>query len=210
MKQTSQRFSSIIFAFLVLVVAAVVFFEFVQPEYGNLMALKGQVSAQQQFLANQQEIATKMQSVLASVGNQASSSQAVNLALPVGVDSAGAIAQLYGLAGASSLTIQSVGISLQAAQQTASQSTAASAPGTANVASLIKPAGSITFQVTASGSYEGLKTFLQGLETNVRIFDVKALSIKPVPTVTTAGAVVNGSQDLYNYSITVVAYYQSP
>ncbi len=209
MKQTTQRFSGIIFSFLILVVAAVAFFEFVEPEYVNFMTLKGQVVAQQQFLATQQEIATKMQSVLATEANQASSSQAVNLALPVGVDSAGALAQLYGLAGASSLTIQNIGVSLQAAQQTAAQSTAASPSGAVSVASLIKPAGSITFQIAASGSYEALKTFLQGIETNVRIFDVTALSIKPVPTVTTAGAVVNGSQDLYNYNMTVVAYYQS-
>lgn len=206
MKKPTGKFSSLIFALLIIVAAVVVLFEFVKPEYANLMTLKGNAASEQQFLTNQQQIITRMQGVLASESNQASSSQAVNLALPVGVNSAGALAQLYGIAGVSGITIQSVGVSLQAAPQNASPSTASKAA--VSVASLIKPAGSLTFQIAAAGSYEGLKNFLHGLETNVRIFDVTALSIKPVPTVTASGAALNGSQDFFNYTMTVVAYYQ--
>ncbi len=209
MKQTTRQFSNILLAFLILAVAVFAFFYFVQPEYGNLMTLKGIMANDQQFLATQQKIAAQVQAALSTEGSQSSSSQAVALALPVGPDTAGALAQIYGLASANGIIVESVGVSLQTATQAAPQSTSASASGTANLASLIQPAGSITFQIAATGSYEALKTFLEGLETNVRIFDVTGLSIKPVPAVTTAGAVANGAQDLYNSNMTVVAYYQS-
>ncbi len=209
MKQTTRQFSGILLALLILVIAVFMFFYLVQPEYGNLMTLKGTVANDQQFLATQQKIAAQVQGAITAEESQSSSSQAIAFALPVGPDTAGALAQIYGLAAANGMTVESVGVSLQSATQSAPQSTSASASGTASLASLIKPAGSITFQVSATGSYEALKAFLGGLETNVRIFDVTALSVKPVPTVTTAGASVNGTQDLYNYNLTVVAYYQS-
>ena len=206
MKQTTSRFSGILLALLLLVLAGVGFFEFVQPSYANLMALRGQEQAERTFLADEQNIATKAQSVLADYQGQGSSTQAMNMALPIGPNSAGAITQLYGLASASGLTVQSVGISMTSASQSAS--TAAAGPAGTTAASLIKPYSTITFQVTAMGSYESLKTFLQGLEDNVRVFDVTSLSIQPVTTVTSGGAVVTGNQDLYNYTIGVVAYYQ--
>jgi Tfp pilus assembly protein PilO len=78
-----------------------------------------------------------------------------------------------------------------------------------SAASLVTPKGSVTFQIVASGSYESLKTFLQGLESNVRIFDVTGLSIKPITSVTTGGVSQAAVQDFYNYTITAVAYYQS-
>ncbi len=208
MKQTTSRFSGIILALLLLLLAGVGYFEFVQPAYANLMMLRGQEQAERAFLASEQTIATKAQSVLADYQGQSSSTQAMNMALPIGPDSANAITQLYGLASASGLTVQSVGVSQSAAPQSAVQPAAANGSSVVTAASLIKPYGTLTFQVTAMGSYESLKTFLQGLENNVRLFDVSALSIQPVTSVTSGGAVITGTQDLYNYTLSVVAYYQ--
>ena len=200
MKPTTKRLSGTLFALFLLVVAAFVFFELVQPEYGNLMTLKGDAVSEQQLFANEQKLVLQAQSVLGTYQSQSSSTQAVNLAMPIGPNSAEALAQLYGLATNSSLAMQSVGISLQTSPQS-SQSTGALA--------LIKSQSSVTFQITATGSYEALKTFLQGLENNVRVFDVTGLSIHPVNSITSTGASQVAAQDFYTYTITAVAYYQS-
>jgi Tfp pilus assembly protein PilO len=209
MKQTASQASGFLLALLLLVLAAVGFFEFVKPAYANLMTLKGQVAADRALLASEQQLATKAQDVLTQYEAQSSSTQAVNLALPVGPDSADAIAQLYGVASASGLQVANVGIAVSAAPRNAVATTAYVANGTSTTAAaVIKPYGTLTFQLSATGSYEALKTFLQGLEQNVRVFDVTALSIRPVATLTTSGVTLLGSQDLYTYSITATAYYQ--
>jgi Tfp pilus assembly protein PilO len=203
MKITTKLFSSTLLSLLLLVVAAIAFFELVQPEYATLMVLKGKEASEQQFLANEQKLVTQAQSLLSSYQSQSPSAQAVNLAMPIGQNSAQAIAQLYGLATNSGLVIQSIGVSLQSAPQNSASTAASSA------SSLVTPKGSITFQVVSSGSYESLKTFLQGLESNVRIFDVTGISIRPMTSVTTSGVSQVSVQDFYNYTITAVAYYQS-
>ncbi|MDR3582172.1 MAG: hypothetical protein P4L67_02765, partial [Candidatus Pacebacteria bacterium] len=119
MKSTTKRLSSTFLALLLLAIAAIAFFELVQPEYTTLMTLKGKAASEQQLLASEQKLVTQAQSVLDSYQSQSSSTQAVNLAMPIGQDSAGAVAQLYGLATNSGLVVQSVGISLQAAPQAA-------------------------------------------------------------------------------------------
>jgi len=202
MKSTTKRLSSTFLALLILVIAAIAFFELVQPEYANFITLKGKAVSAQQFLVSEQKLVTQAQSVLDSYQGQSAGTQAVNLAMPIGQDSAEAIAQIYGLATNSGLVVQGVGISLQAAPQ--------DSRSTASAASLIVPRGTITFQVAASGSYESLKTFLQGLESNVRVFDVTGLTIHPMNTVTGSGVASASTQDFYSYSITAVAYYQSP
>jgi hypothetical protein len=201
MKQTTKRLVSTLFALLLLVIAAIAFFELVQPEYTNLMALKGQAVGEKQLLVNEQKIVAQVQSVLSTYQSQSSGTQAVNLAMPIGANNAEALAQLYGLATNSSLAVQSVGISLQNAPQSSGNASSSAA--------LIKPKSSITFQLAANGSYEALKTFLQGLENNVRVFDVTGLSIHPVNAVTNAGVAPASTQDFYTYTITAVAYYQS-
>lgn len=204
MKATTKRLSSTVLAILILVGAVVVFFELVQPEYTTLMTLKGKQASEQDLLTSQKKLVTQAQSVLATYQSQASSTQAVNLAMPMGQNSATAIAQIYGLATNSALSIQGISISLQ----NASQSTQTNS-NSSTTSSLLRAKGSVTFQISASGSYEALKTFLQGLEANVRVFDVTGLSVHPVNAVTSNGVSQASTQDLYTYSITAVAYYQS-
>lgn len=208
MKQTSSKLSGIILAFLLVILAAIGFFEFVRPAYANLMTLKGTAAAARSSLAADQTLAKKAQSVLADYSSQSTSMQAINLALPQGPNTAEALAQIYGVAQASGLSIGSVGISISSAPQSVAASTPASASGTVSIASLIQPTGSLTFQISATGSYEAFKSFLQNLEQNVRIFDVTKFSLHPISSLTTSGATVLGSQDLYSYSLTAVAYYQ--
>jgi len=211
MKQETKRLSSILIAGLILIAALVVYFEFVVPAYTDLQAVKGQVQSEQALYANENQVATKVKSLLASYQSDAASSQAVAMALPVGPNVAGALAQVYGIAANTGITLQGTGISVQAVQATTPPpSSDASSSALADVAaagSIVKPIGSVSLQVTGSGTYENLKNFLNGLATNIRIFDVTAISIQPGPTA--AGKAQVGTQDMFNYTITVVTYYQS-
>lgn len=210
MKQDTKRFTSIIISILLLVAALVLYFEFIIPAYTSLEGLKGQEQSEQTLLANENKVVTEVQSLLATYQNDSSSSQSVALALPVGQDVAGALAQVYGIAANSNVTVQGVAISVQAVQS-ASPSTANAAGQVADAATagaIVKPVGTVSLQLNGTASYENFKTFLQGLATNIRIFDVNSISLQPVGTITTSKSA--SAQDIFNYGITVVTYYQSP
>jgi Tfp pilus assembly protein PilO len=227
MKQDSKRLSSVLFAGFLLIAAILVYFELIVPAYGQLQIDKGQDLSEKALYSNEKQIVTQVQALLSTYQNQSAANQSVALALPVGQNTADAIAQVYGIATNAGLSIRSMGIAVQAVQATAvANSTVPTSGQIANAAagggSIVEPTGTVSLQVTGTGSYESFKTFLQGLETNIRIFDVTAVSIEPAinstvqPVVTTKGQTVQtnqvtqaNSQDMFNYTLTAVTYYQA-
>ena len=204
MTQETKRLSSIIIAALILAAALMVYFEFIIPAYTSLQLVKGQEESETTLYANEQQVVSKVKSLLTTYQNDASSSQLVAMALPVGPDVSGALAQIYGIATNANVSIQEAQISTQAVQAVTAPATTVATVAAAG--SIVKPTGAVSFQVTGSGSYESFKSFLQGLETNIRIFDVTAISLQPAGVVATKTQAANA--DTFNYTITVVTYYQ--
>ncbi|HVO28539.1 MAG TPA: hypothetical protein VMT81_00970 [Candidatus Paceibacterota bacterium] len=206
MTQSSKRLASIVVALLLVAGALVFLFELIQPEYAGMEAIKGKIESEQELLASEQQAVAQAQQLLTQFQNESQSENSVSLAVPNGEDLAGALAQIYGLAANSNITIQSVGISTPVLQ-----APSAPAGGTA-ATSIVKPLADIAFTVSATGSYEDLKNFLSGLETNIRILDVAGISINPLSEAAPAAgakAGSGGSGDLFSYSLNIHAYYQT-
>jgi hypothetical protein len=200
MKQNTKRLYSMIFALVFVVAALVVYFDFLVPAYADLQTSKGHQISEQNLLTNEQQIVQQFQGLMAAYQSQAASDQPINIALPVGPHLADAIAQIYGIANANSVGITNMAIASELAPAPAS---AAGVAGAASTGEIVKPIGGITFTLGVSGSYENFENFIAMLETNMRIFDVKQISIQP------SGAVGKGSSDFFNYGLTVESYYQS-
>lgn len=177
---------------LFLVSSLVVYFQFIQPAYEDAQNIKAQQLSQQNFLDSEKAVVKQVQDLISSYEGQVQIQQAVSAALPLSPDAAGALAQLYGLAQDNSLVVQSVSVGFSGGSG-----------GGVSQFSLQKPVGTINFQLNVVGTYESFKTFLSMLETNIRIFDLKSLNIQP--TSATGG---KSAPDLYNYGLTVSAYYQ--
>jgi Tfp pilus assembly protein PilO len=203
MKQESKRLSSIIIAALIIAAALVVYFEFIVPTYTNLETVKGQEESDATAYKNEAALVNQVKSLLTTYQSDTASSQTVGMALPVGQDVSGALAQIYGIAANTGVTVTNTAISTQAVQAVVPSSADGSAVG----GSIIKPTGTVSFQITGSGSYESIKNFLHGLATNIRIFDVAAISLQPDGTAATKTQAAN--LDMFTYSITVVTYYQA-
>ena len=206
MKQETKRLYSLIIAAVIVIAAIVVYFEFIVPAYTNLETVKGQEESETTLYANETQIVKQGNQLLVTYQSDASSSQSIAVALPVGEDLSGALAQIYGIATNANVVIQNVGISAQAVAAqgvgTGGQIANAAAAG-----SVIKPTGTVSFQIAGYGSYESFKSFLLGLETNIRIFNVTTISLQPAaaaPATKTQAA----NPDVFNYTITVVTYYQ--
>ncbi len=217
MKQDSKRLTSILIAALLLAGALVVYFSFIVPAYGNLETLKGQMQSESTLYANENQIVTKANNLLASYQNNSSSVAEVSLALPIGPNIADALAQIYGIASSAGFTVQSAAVATQAVTPAQQQSSAAAQGGgqVANAAStgaVVMPTGAVTFQLSGMGTYESFKSFLQGLETNIRVFDVTGISLQPLSSgnpVSTGKGAPAASADNFNFTITAVTYYQA-
>ena len=196
-----------------IVVAFIVFFDLLQPAYANLETAKSQELSQDNFISNEQQIVSQVKSLISSYASQSAGQQSVGMALPSGENLAGALAQIYGLASADNIAVKNIGIAVQAPQPQAATapSSAVASSGGGQIAqaaaggSIVKGVGIINLQITAEGSYEGFKSFLHGLETNIRIFDMKSFSIQQSSLA--FGKAVNPDNFIYN--IGVATYYQS-
>ena len=191
---------------LVLLVASLMtYFQFITPAYDETQQIKSKQLGRSFFLKEEQSTIEKVQGLISSYQTQGQIQNAVSLSLPTNPDIGGALAQIYGISKNSGLVFQSASISSLSIQSVDSGAPLRDGTGesvaVAPSFSLQKPIGSVSFNVRLNGSYEGLKDFLDLLQTNIRIFDVKTLSISP------AGA-SGASIGIFNYDLSVVAYYQ--
>lgn len=202
MKQNSKRLSSIIISLALVVIALVVFFDFIMPEYANIMQSKGQISAENGIYETESQAVTAVQNVIDQYKQQQGSGEAIALSLPDDQDVAGALAQVYGIAQNNNVAIQSISVSSPMIQAPIGASGG-------EASSTASPIGSFSLQLSAAGSYENFKNFISGIETNIRIFDVRGVSLSSASQVA-PGKNGAGTQDFFNYSITVETYYQAP
>jgi Tfp pilus assembly protein PilO len=191
-------------ALVFLVASLLIFFDLIEPAYGNLQMEKGQQLSDQQFLSSEQDTVAKAQQLLTDYQNDMKDEANLSLAMPSGPDVAGGLAQIYGIAAASGIAVQTIDISSPAVQVPPVQP--GSTPLTAS--QIVKPIGNITFQIAGTGSYEAFKAFLATLETNIRIFDLASLSMQPLLSTQTSKSAVNA--DLFTYNISATTYYQLP
>src|SRR5438445_71897 len=98
MKQTSKRMVSIGLALLFVVIALLVFFNLIQPEYATLQDLKGKVVGEEDLLALETKAVEQVQKLVNDFKNKTQDNASVALAMPSNADLAGALAQIYGLA----------------------------------------------------------------------------------------------------------------
>lgn len=197
--------------------AFLIFFDLIQPAYGDLQAKKGKEVSARAFLQGEEQLVAQAKKLIDQYASATAAADTLALSMPSGQNLAGALAQLYGIAQNNGLAIQSVSVSpatVVAAQSRApSQSDATGgAGGTGGAGALtpsqiVRPMGMIAFQVTAAGSYESLKAFLAGIETNIRLFDVTGLAIQSAAP---SSGGKGGSANFFTYTITVATYYQLP
>jgi Tfp pilus assembly protein PilO len=198
MKQSAKRFISSIVSLLLLVAAFVVFFNFVQPAYREVAALKGKLLSLQTSGAEQAAVFKSIQALNQTYNESQEAREAVSLALPLTPALAEALAQVNGLVINNNLSAQSYIISA-VSEPVLSEEARRSSGISGGDSITIQPAIPISFSLRLTGSYGDFKNFLKQLETNVRIFDVKTLSVQKAS---------QSDQDFYLYDLTVTTYYQ--
>jgi Tfp pilus assembly protein PilO len=183
-------------ALLFIVGAFIFYFDFISPAYQDMEALKGKLVSEQNLLAQESTMVKQVQKNINSYNNATQAQSLISQFLPSTQDISGAVTQIYGIAGINNMSIQSISIS----PASIIPPTVSNSSSSVN----IKSFGSITFSFSVSGSYESIKSFIYDIETNMRIFDIKSLSISPVQSAQGSSA----PKDLFTCNLSIQTYYQ--
>ena len=189
-----------ILGLVLLVASMVLYFEFILPVYDEVLAIKAQKLGREEFLNGKKSIIKQVQSLIDTYEGQGQVQQVVSLTLPAEEDIGGAIAQLNGLARNSGFIVRSLSISTTDFYGGEANE---SGNGENSAAVIQKPIGRVSISASMAGSYDNLKSFISLLETNVRIFDLENLAISP-----NLSGNKGSAQDIFEYSLGVVTYYQ--
>lgn len=191
MKPSTKRLLSLVAALVMAFAAVVVYFNLTVPEYSSADAIRADVYSRQQLVSDQKNAIASVQKLIADYQGKSGVREVVALSLPLKLDQSGVLHQIQSMANNNKLSLQSLSISAPVSQNPS---------GAANTA-VIRPVGSMAFQIRVVGAYADFKSFLQNLETNIRIFDIRTISVDPL---------AKPNQDFYGFDLSVVTYYQNP
>lgn len=197
MKQSAKRFISSVVSLLFIVGSFVTFFNFVQPAYREVLDLKGTLASLESFKTEQDAAVKDIQALVGTYNNSQEVRDTVSLALPLSPSLAEAVAQVNGLVVNNNLSAQSYGLSPISEPVLTEEVRRQLGTGLEGI--VVQPVSPINFNIRLTGSYEDFKSFLAQLQTNVRVFDVKIITIQPA---------AQPDENLYFYDLTVATYYQ--
>ncbi len=195
MKQSTKRLASFVFGLALIFLALLVFSNFIRPAYSDAQKVKAELLSKENFLANQKAAVDQVKNLINSYRGEGDFAQVVDLALPNKKNEAELVHQINQLAEMNQLGVQTIAVSAPGLQNISQGAQVAKAK------SLTKPVGSLNVQVRVAGSYANFRAFLSNLETNIRIINLRNISVTPV---------AKSNQDFYLFDISVVAYYQNP
>jgi len=181
-----------------MVAAFIIFVNFTRPAYEDIQKIRNEKYTFDLELENKRKAIGDVVDLIEKHKNDTNFNETVSLHFPTSANLSNALAQIHSLAvDISQLALTSINVS-----ESGSQISRSSGGAQANGGSLERPIKTISFDLNLIGSYANLKTFLQKLETNIRIFDVESVSLNPA----NMGSKV--PVDLYNYQVKITTYYQ--
>jgi len=189
LKGSTRRFTSLVASLGLLIATIIVYSLLVSPTYKEINQLRGEMLSRMNVLEEQREIIAKVKELLIQYQSVAQVRDTISLILPTDEDYSTLINQINGLGKAANMRVEAISLSTTPVQQSVSAGTRAAAPRVSE----------LRFTVQASGTYQSLKTFLQVLETNMRIMDLNSLGINPG----------TGTGQNYLYNIVATTYYQT-
>jgi len=186
MKVSSKRIFSIFSAIALIIATIFVYKSLINPAYEDIKKKKSEIATLENILEEEKDVIGQIKEVIEQYKGQRQLQEALSLTFPIDRNMPNLINDISGLGQVSGLFVKSIffkDLPIKKAKN-----------------SLANGVGVIEVQMKLSGSYDSLKSFINNLETNVRIFDVTSLNID---------SSIKNSEDFMEVALTVHAYYQS-
>lgn len=190
MKASTQRALSLLGTALLLIAALAVYVILVAPEYERINVMRGELAARSQVFEEKNSIISRVKDLIAQYQGTARIQDTISFTLPKQENAAAITQQLSGIASVTGVIIQSMSLQPQALRPTRATGGGES----------VKAVGVSEINLRLVGSYESVKTFVQSVETNIRLMDVVSFRAE-VPSRATPGTPIT-------YNLVINAYYQ--
>lgn len=189
MKPAAKRAFSLLFSAILLVAALFIYGLFIKSEYTAIGQLRAKLIGQRALFQEKQQAIAKVESLIKQYQGAGRLQDTIALSLPNKEDLASIFNQLQALADFNGLSIEIFNVQSLPIKP-------ASSP-TQLRAGLVKSLGTLRLSLRVAGTYDGLKGFLRGLETNIRVMDLVNLKIESV------------AKGVLLYNLVVDSYYQT-
>lgn len=196
MNQSTKRILSFGLSLLFLFLSLLIFIYFIKPVYNETQFLRLEVLKRSDFINNQKALIDQFQKLNQDYSNQLQSQEIFSLILPSNPSIAEALIQISGLLKNNNLQFLSANVGrpiILSANQTSSDLS-------------IKPVGTFDINIKISGDYINFKNFLEQLETNIRLSNIKTINLSQVSVLDQK---IKNQQKSLEYDLNIGFYYQS-
>ncbi|OGM93217.1 hypothetical protein A2333_03115 [Candidatus Wolfebacteria bacterium RIFOXYB2_FULL_49_7] len=181
MKYLSKRFASILLSFTFFAFALILYANFIGPAYDTIKVEQGKLIAARQRNAEYTSIFTRLKQASSEFRQSSEVQNRVSMALPLSANVPDSMNQLSVIAAANGLTIVSIDI--------VNAPVVPSSAGKAGESSLVKGIGVLKNSIRMTGTYEQMQSFLQGIETGVRIASISSVKVDRIANPATPGII---------------------
>lgn len=188
MRASTKRFYSVLASIGFLVGSMYVYTSYIRPIYDEIQRLRGERLAVLNSLNDSRVTVEIVTDLLRKYQSIADIQDQLSLSLPIGEETTNLLNQIQGLAGINNVQIQSISFQYLPIDYN-------------NRQSILKPTGSLRVTADISGDYGSIKAFLKGIETNVRVIDIRSLKV--------SGGGTN-KNPILSGQLVVDTYYQTP
>jgi Tfp pilus assembly protein PilO len=195
MKETAKRNISLILVIVFFGAAMIVFFTLSWPNLTKVFDLNSVLNESKKEYENQNQSLQLAKSIIEQYKNLNDVNQAVSLTMPKTDEIYNIIVQLNKIAESSGMSIEGLSLKEVINNNELDDSN--------NRQNLVKPYRTISINTSLNGSYESFKTWLELVETNIRLMDVKSVSFEGVNL--SSNKSIN---NFFNFNVNLDIYYQ--
>jgi Tfp pilus assembly protein PilO len=159
MKESGKRLLSLMAAVVLLLLSLYIFGSFVKPAFSEISELRAELLASKNYLKAQEEAKASFNNLFTDYKNASSIQNLLALALPNKEGVADAVYQIQALAGINNITLMNIEVEEGQAEAILANS-------------LIREVGKMKINLRASGNYFNFKSFISGVENNIKLMDV--------------------------------------
>lgn len=181
-------------AFVMVFAAIVIYSNLTVPAYTALDERRAELNSLDQLYARKEKAINDVQSVLKDYDSDQKLKglqDVISSSLPNDLQQSEILNQIRAIAGVNQLSLTDMSLNVSSVQNVAARAT---------TTQLIKPVAAISVQFKVIGFYSDIKNFISSLENNLRIMDIRSITIDPLG---------KPDQDYYRADLTVITYYQS-
>jgi len=181
-------------AFAMMFVAIIVYVNFTVPAYTELDGRRAELNSLDELYSRKEKAIADVQNVLKDYDSDQKLKglqDVISSSLPNNPEQSEILNQIRAIAGVNQLALTDLSLNVSSVQSVSARAT---------TTQLIKPVAAISAQFKVIGYYADIKGFISSLENNLRIMDVRSVTIDPLG---------KPDQDYYRADLTVITYYQS-